>query len=100
MAEPPPGQTRETLALLFFNSIAAKEKPEGQLDRAYALDLLADVIAAIDGKRAVAAPAVAAAAQAVDVAEEPAALPPKRPPGRPKKTPPVAVPARRGRRPS
>ena len=93
MADPLPGQTRESLALLFFNSIAAQERSNGQLDRAYALDLLADVIASIDGKRV--------------VTEQPAAMPgvaeavaagPKRKGGRPKKTAAVAAPVRRGRR--
>ena len=51
MAEPSAGQTREGLALLFFNAIVVQEHPDGKYSRAYALYLLADVMATIDGKR-------------------------------------------------
>ena len=51
MADSLAGQTREGLALLFFNAIVAQEHPDGTYTRAYALDLLTEVVMAIDGKR-------------------------------------------------
>jgi hypothetical protein len=42
--------TREALALSMFNTVRAAEKEEAP-DRAYTLDLLAEIIATIDGTR-------------------------------------------------
>ena len=58
MADQIPGQTREGLALLFFNAVVQQEFPEGKYSRAYALDLLAEVMAAIDGDRPARSPSV------------------------------------------